>query len=112
VNDECGELLVGFTGRVTQPDEALRATRAYSTSIKRGKACTIAKVKYITSANEIPVGQKCLCLVKNTRKRDMTLASPLRLPANSGQEVGQYARQHEEAYKDLELRLLIRTNTH
>jgi hypothetical protein len=36
--------------------------------MKRGKACTMAKVKYITSANEIPAGQECLLVmyVKNT----------------------------------------------
>jgi hypothetical protein len=27
------------------------------------KACTMAKVKYITSANEIPAGQKCLLVM-------------------------------------------------
>ena len=85
MNDECGELFVGFTGRVTKPDEVLRSDphppQAYSVE----KACTMAKVKYITSANEIPAGQKCLLVmyVKNTPKRDMTLALPLRLPANS-----------------------------
>jgi hypothetical protein len=31
--------------------------------MKRGKACTMAKVKYITSANEIPAGQKCLLVM-------------------------------------------------
>jgi hypothetical protein len=31
--------------------------------MKRGKACTMAKVKYITSANEIPAEQKFLLVM-------------------------------------------------
>jgi hypothetical protein len=31
--------------------------------MKRGEACTMAKVKYITSANEIPAGQNCLLVM-------------------------------------------------
>jgi hypothetical protein len=51
--------------------------------MKRGKACTMAKVKYITSANEIPAEQKFLLVMYGQGYRDMTLALPLRLPANS-----------------------------
>jgi hypothetical protein len=52
--------------------------------MKRGKACTMAKVKYITSANEIPAGQKFLLVMygQGYAQRDMTLALPLRLSAN------------------------------
>jgi hypothetical protein len=31
--------------------------------MKRGKACTMAKVKYITAANEIPAAEKFLLVI-------------------------------------------------
>ena len=51
MNDECSELFVGFTRRVKNQRGTPKRPASF-TSMKRGKACTMAKVKYMTSANE------------------------------------------------------------
>jgi hypothetical protein len=46
---------------------------------ERRKGLPMSKVKYISSPNEIPAGQKHVLvdMARNTRKRDIPLALPL-----------------------------------
>jgi hypothetical protein len=46
-----------------EPDAALLKRAASSTCKRQAKVCTMAKVKYIASANEIPAGQKFLLVM-------------------------------------------------
>ena len=51
----------------------------------------MAKVKYMTSANEIPAGKNSFwsCMVTSTCKRDMTLALSIRLPRQQSKTVSE-----------------------
>jgi hypothetical protein len=51
---------------------------------ERRKGLPMSKVKYISSPNEIPAGQKHVLvdMARNTRKRDIPLALPLLLQIN------------------------------